>query len=224
MVIEMKKIILLISLLIIAGCAQQKDFSYGLGEIGKINSKYNTTISSYPASQEQINSMLSDFSAIASLELETGKESFEYVIKFRTLNLEAEKFIISSNKYGDAGTTKHGFGCKQRPLIIESAMLRNSSALKGFEATSLLNQFIAEYPADANTAGLSSKDVLFLNATFYQIYNDAEKDSNVINNFCPKSRVLELYQEEFRKSTDYSEDYITNLDYETAAIIWKKLR
>ncbi len=220
----MKKIILLVLLLIIAGCAQQKDFSYGLREIEKINSKYNTTMPSYPASHEQIDSMLNDFSAIASLELDAGQESFDYVIKYRTLNLEAERLIINGNKYGNAGTTKYGFGCKQRPLIVESAMLRNSSALKGFEATSLLSQFIAEYPADANTAGLSSKDVLFLNATFYQIYNDAEKDSKVINNFCPKSRVLELYQEEFKKSTDYSEDYINNLDYETAAIIWKKLR
>src|SRR3989338_8417535 len=156
----LKKILLLIGLLLIFGCAQAKDFSYGANQISSLNAKYNTTIETYPKSIRQV-------------QLESGQEPFNYAISYRILNLEAEKLYIQGQKYGSAGTTKDGFGCKSRPLIIESVSLRNSSGSTGFESVGLLREFVNKYPEDAKLVGLSEKNALFLNATFYEISVEA---------------------------------------------------
>lgn len=223
----MKKLFFVILFVFIASCVQSKDFNYGLKQINNLNSKYNTTMDIHPNTISRIDSMISDFEEIKKLQLETGKEPFNYLISYRLLNLEAEKLLIEGQKYGDAGFTKDGFGCKQRPLIIESAQLRNRSALKGFEAVDWSRKFVAEYPKEAEIAGISLKSALFLNATFYQISTDARRDSNIINNFCPINETLEIYKQSFRKPSfvekyNFSEDYINNLSYEEAVKIYKK--
>ena len=223
----MKKIkifLVVVAFAFVAGCVQSKDFGYGMKLINSLNSKFNTTMESYPRSIPEINSMLNELAELKKLALEKGQEPFEYLVDYRTLNLEAEKSYIGGQKYGAAGTTKQGFGCKPRPLIIESVGLRNRSALKGFEAVDLLREFIGKHPKEAAMAGLSEKNALFLNATFYQIQVDARRDSNIINNFCPKNVTLELYQQEFRKKTNFSEDFINSISYEEAIQVWKKLR
>lgn len=178
----------------------------------------------YPGSIQQIDLMLNDFQELKKIQLESGQEPFTYVIDYRILNLEAEKLYIEGRKYGSAGTTKDGFGCKTRPLILESVYLRNSSALKGFEAVELLRKFVEKYPQEAAIASLSVKNALFLNATFYQISRDARSDSNIINHFCPQNETFKLYKEEFRKKTNLSEEYINDLSYEEAVKIWKEIR
>lgn len=220
----MKKIFWVLALIFILGCTQTKDFSYGVKQLNKINAKYNTTMETYPRTIPQIALMLNDLNELKKTSLETGQEPFDYVINYRLLNLEAEKLYIESQKYGGTGTTKNGFGCKSRPLIIESVFLRNNSALKSFEAVDLLREFIRKYPKEANSVGLSEKNALFLNATFYQVSTDAKRDSNVINNFCPQNVTLELYKEEFRKKASISDDLLENLSYEQAVPIWKKIR
>lgn len=220
----MKKFFLIIALIFILGCSQAKNFAYGVKQINSLNSKYNTTMETYPKTMQQISLMLNDLEELKKLQLETGQESFNYIIDYRSLNLEAEKLYIESQKYGSAGTTKDGFGCKTRPLITESVSLRNRSALKGFEAAGLLNEFVDKHPEEAKSAGFSFKNVLFLNASFYEISRDARRDSSVINNFCPKNVTLELYQQEFRKKTNLSDDFINKLSYEEAVPIWKRIR
>ncbi len=207
-----------------AGCARTKDFEYGVEQINSLNSKYNTTMETYPKSTGQIELMIGDFKEIKQLQLDSGQQPFGYVIDYRLLNLEAEKLFIESQKYGARGTTKDGFGCKSRPLILESAGLRNMSALKGFEAVGLLRDFADKYPEESVAVGLTYKNALFLNATFYQISKDARSDSSIINNFCPENVTLEIYQQEIRKSTNLSEDFISRLDYNGAVDIWKKIR
>ncbi|MEK6983089.1 MAG: hypothetical protein AABX33_00820 [Nanoarchaeota archaeon] len=220
----MQKILLIVTLIIIAGCAQSKNFSYGIQEINKLNSKYGTTMETYPKNIREINLMLNEFKELKKLELENGKEPFNYVIDYKILNLESENLYIESQKYGSAATTKKGFGCKSRPFILESVALRNQSAKKGFEAVDLLREFNRKYPKEADSVGLSEKAAMFLNATFYIIDNDAIKDSNTINRFCSKNRTLEIYQEELRKKTNLSEESIKKLSYEEAVDIWKQLR
>lgn len=206
------------------GCVQVKDFKYGAKQINKINLKYNTTMETYPKNINEINLMYDDLKELKRLQLDNGEEPFNYVLDYRLLNLEAEKLFIEGQKYGEAGTTEGGFGCKSRPLIIESASLRNSSALKGFEAVNLLREFVDKYPNEANSVGLSAKNALFLNATFYQIEKVVRRDSNTINHFCPQNVTLELYKEEFRKKASISDDLLENLSYEQAVPIWKKIR
>ena len=222
MVIILKKKFLIFALIFIVGCVQTKDFNYGISQINALDTSYNTTIDTYPKNIKQIGLMLNDLMELKKLRLESGQESFNYIIDYKILNLKAEKLFIEGQKYGDAGTTKNGFGCKIRPLIIESASLRNKSALNGFEAVNLLREFVYKYPKEANSVELSFKNALFLNATFYQISKDAMMDSNIINYFCPQNVTLELYQQEFRKVTNLSRDFINNLSYQEAANIWKK--
>lgn len=220
----LKKILLAMILLLIAGCAQLKDFKYGIKQVNGVNSRYGTNMETYPNSIPKIDSMINDFQELKKTQLESGQEPFAYVIDYRILNLEAEKLFIEGQKYGSAGTTKGGFGCKTRPLILESAHLRNSSALKGFEAVELLREFIGRYPKEAALANLSLKNALFSNAAFYQISRDAGGDSSTINRFCPQNETFKLYKEEFRKKTNLSEESINSLSYEEAVKIWKGLR
>ena len=219
----MKRIILIIALLMLAGCAAKNDFKHGVEQIKSINSKYNTTMESYPKTSGGIASMLNDFEEVSSMKLASGQEPFDDIVEYRMLNLEAEKLFIDSQKYGLVGTTKYGFGCKARPLIIESVALRNSSALKGFESVSVLSKLVNKFPKESGLAGLSQKNSLFLNATFYQVYKDASDDSNIINNFCPVNETLEIYKQSFKKETELSEDYINNIGYGEAVKLWKKL-
>lgn len=220
----MKRFFLLIALVFIASCVQTKDFNYGVEQINALNSQYNTTMETYPKNIMKINAMINDFMELKKIQLERGQEPFGYVNDYRLLNLEAEKLYIEGQRHGSAGTTKDGFGCKSRPLIIESVSFRNNSALKGFEAAGLLRKFIDKYPDEAKAVGLSSKNALFLNATFYQISREARSDSSIINHFCPQNETLVLYKKEFKSKTNLSEDFIDNLSYEEAVPIWKKLR
>ena len=216
-------ILLIVALMLVIGCALRKDFSYGVKQIDLINSKYNTTMDIYPQHLKQIDSMSSDLKELKKIKLETGQEPLSYLIDFRLMNLEVERLYILGQKYGNSGTTKYGFGCKSRPLVIESAALRNSSAIKGFQAVDLLRKFVDKYPEEAKLVHLSNKNALFLNATFYQISGEAIADSNIINNFCPKNESLENYKRQFKKETNLSDDFINNLTYEQAVPIWKQL-
>lgn len=218
------KFFLIVILLGILGCSQLIDFNYGIKQINAIDARYNASIERYPKNIDDIRQMLKDLSGLKSLQLSYGQEQFNYLIDYKILNLEAEKLYIESQKFGSSGTTKNGFGCKSRPLITESAHLRNQSALKGFEAVSLLREFVAKYPKESNSAGLSEKNALFLNATFYLVAKEAKSDNSIINRFCPKNVTLGLYQEEFRKKTNLSKELINNLTYEQAVVIWKERR
>ena len=107
-------------------------------------------------------------------------------------------------------------------VSASTAQLRNQSALKGFEAVSLLREFASKYPKESGIAGMSEKSALFLNATFYEISVNAQADSNIINDFCPANETLDLYKNEFKKETGLNKDYIDQLTYEQAVPIWKK--
>ena len=165
----MRRILLLIALILIFGCAQAKNFSYGLKQVNLLNFKYNTTMETYPKTTAQISSMIKDYDELRKMQLESGQEPFNYIIDYRILNLEAEKSYIYGQSYGSTGTTKNGFGCKSRPLIIESVQFRNQSAQKAFEAVDLIREFVQKYPEEAKQAGFSEKNALFLNATFFSI-------------------------------------------------------
>ena len=221
----MRRIFLLILVLILGfvGCAKMKDFSYGMNQISSLNSKYQTTMETYPQNEEQINSMLDELGALKGIKLDTEQEPYKTIIDYRILNLEAEKLYIESQKYRAGNIAATGFGCKSRPLIIESAKLRNGSATKGFEAASLLSSFVSTYPAKAKIANVTQKNVLFLNASFYEVERIAVTDSNIINNFCPENVTLGLYREQFERETNFSKENINSLSYEQAVQIWKQL-
>ena len=222
--IALKKLFFIVFLILVIGCAQSKDFGYGIKQMNIVDAKYNTTMDTYPKNPSTIDMLIKDLKELIKLQLDKGQESLYHSVGIRILNLESEKLFIEGQKYGSSGTATDGFGCKQRPLIIESVGLRNQSASKGFEAVNTMREFIVKYPTDAESVNITEKNALFFNATFYKISSDARKDSSIINSFCPINRTLELYREEFKKKTNYTEDFINGLDYEQAVPIWKELR
>ena len=219
----MEKIILSILLLLIAGCAQSKDFSYGLKQIDLVNSGYNITSDSYPGDANQINSAIGAYQKLKNIKLDKDQEAFAVFLDYQLLSLESDMQFVNSLKYGDAGTTKKGFGCKMRPLIIETVKSKNDSALKGFEAAGRLNEFIDLYPEKSKLVNLSRKNVVFLNASFYEMSKDADSDSSTINGFCPENITLEIYRQQFTKDKILSDEYINGLNYKEAVKLWKQI-
>ena len=219
----MKKVILLILLLLIAGCAQSKDFSYGLKQIDLVSSRYDIASDSYPGDVTQINSAIGAYGELKNLKLDKDQESFAVFLDYKLLSLESDMQFVNSLKYGDAGTTKNGFGCKMRPLIIETVKFKNDSALKGFAAAGRLKEFIDLYPEKSKLVNLSRKNVVFLNASFYEMSKDADSDSSTINGFCPENITLEIYRQQFTKDKILSDEYINGLNYKEAVKLWKQI-
>ena len=88
----MKKILLLILIVFIAGCMQSKDFKYGIKQINQLNSKYKTTMETYPNNINEINLMIKDFKEI-------GYDSPDLISEAKTLNhLLFEDFKIPTIK------------------------------------------------------------------------------------------------------------------------------
>jgi hypothetical protein len=220
---KLHSLFIVLAVMVLLGCSQTKNFDYGVKQINLINSRYKTTMHTYPADLNAIDQMINEYKELKKIELERDNEQFNYVVDYRILNLEAERFHILGNKYGSSGSTKDGFGCKQRPIVTESVYLRNQSAFKGFEAVGLLNNFVSKHKEYADRVNLSAKQALFLNATFFEVHREARRDSGIINNFCSWNVTLEIYAREFRKKTNFSEDFIRNLTYEKAVSIWKEL-
>ena len=219
----MKKMILLILLLLIAGCAQPKDFSYGLKQIELISSKYKITPDSYPGDAGVMSSAVAEYKNLKNIKLDKDQEAFDDFLDYRVLSLESDIQFVNSLKYGDFGTTKKGFGCKMRPLIIETAKFKNDSAAKGIEAAGRLKKFMDRYPEKLKLVNISQKNIIFMNATFYELSKDSAIDSSAIESFCPKNTTLGIYRQQFRKETNLSDEYINNLDYENAVNLWKKM-
>ena len=219
----MKKILFVVLLVLLAGCAKSKDFSYGLDQMNAVNSKYGITSNSYLADVNQIDAIMNSYKELKELKLDKDREAFNELVDYRLLAFESDRQFVNSLKYGDSGTTKKGFGCKRRPLIIETVKLKNESALMGFEAISKLKEFVDKYPQNSKLANLSQKDVMFLNASFYELSKDANRDSSTINHFCPENVTLEIYRQGFRKIENLSEEFINSLTYEQAVKLWKQI-
>lgn len=185
----MKKIALITLVAILAfayGCASGSDMSFndGVKKLGQFDKKYNSSIKTPPASAAEIgelNAQLVGFKAANKLS-----KPLNGLVDFRIVFLEAEKLNAEGWQWGKGSTTDYGFGCKGYGRIKESARLRNASAQKGYEAVAMLEKFIEEFPKESESTDLVQKDVLVLNAVYFQIEEKAAKDARIIENFCGK--------------------------------------
>ncbi|HLG23982.1 MAG TPA: hypothetical protein VI564_03585 [Candidatus Nanoarchaeia archaeon] len=204
-------------------CAQKIIFEDAVARVNEIDSRHGATMTEFPFDLERLELMEADINGLKSLKLTEGGEAFNLIINFKLAGIEAEKLINQSQKYGLKGTVELGFGCKSRPFIIETGSLKQQSAEKGAESVDALSRLLSNYPEESKKAGITQKEILFRNATFFRLFTDGQKAIKTAKSFCTENRTLELYQEAFRKSTNFSEDYINNLDYEKAAEIWIEL-
>ena len=186
-------IFLTLGLLTAYGCASFSEltgfsnspmsFKQGVKKINEMDEKYGTTLKSAPIEINEVEGLLAQITGFKTLnEL---SEPLEYLLDFKTKFLEAEKLNLEGWKDGKGSTTDYGFGCKKGyARVKEAARLRNESAQKGFEAVEALQKFIEQYPKEAKTLDFSQKDVLVLNALYFQIEEKALKDGSVIESSC----------------------------------------
>ena len=196
----------LLSIFILASCSEKHNFEYGLKRINKLNSKYNSTMDTYPFTIDVLKKLAAELGDLRYLKLEAGQEAFDNILDYRLHNTAANMLYIESQKYGLVGTTKEGFGCKSRPIIIESSGLRNESAKEGFKAVDNLNILLDKFPEESAKANLTRKGSLFLNVTYVVLFNDANKDRRIIDHFCPENVTLELLKQELLKNKESGEN------------------
>src|SRR3989344_5941354 len=154
----------------------QNKFSKNLGELNSINSKYNTNLYTFPLTIEKGELLLEDLNGMKD-GLSEVPEPFKLLLDIRIKLVESDIYFKEGWKYGKGSTTKYGFGCKKGLQRLRNATFnRNMSSQIGYAAVSLMKEIIEEYPKEAEIANITSKHVLFLNATFYQEQKDAVRD------------------------------------------------
>lgn len=180
-------IAIIIAVLVVYGCANSSNMGFmeGIGKIDKFDEKYNSSIKMPPATTagiDELKAQLTGFKAANKLP-----EPLNNLVDFRIAFLDAEKLNAEGWQWGKGSTTEFGFGCKKGyERIKESARLRNASAQKGYGAVDMLESFVEKFPNEAKIANLTQKDVLALNAMYFQIEEKAKKDLSVIESFCGK--------------------------------------
>ena len=186
--IKLKKItFLILALVVIAvyGCMNQSPVSFkdGIKRISQIDSKYGASIRSPPNESNKIDGFISELAAFKSSN--KISEPLKSILNFKMKFLEAEKLNAEGWQWDRASTTEYGFGCKKGyQIVTQSAMLRNSSAQKGYEAVAILQKFVDDYPDEAKSLNLTQKDVIVLNAIYYKIEEQAKRDSTIIHGMC----------------------------------------
>ncbi|MAH33454.1 hypothetical protein CL615_03600 [archaeon] len=185
----MKKIIFILMLALVAlyGCTSSPiTFEQGVKKINKLDKQYDADIKTPPNSTENINGLLGQLVGFKALN-ENIPQSLEYLLDFKIKTLEAEKLHIEGWQWGKGSTTDYGFGCRKGyARIINSSKIRNASAQKGYEAINSLQMLIDEFPDKTKSLNLLQKDILFLNAAYFQIENKAAKDARLITSACKK--------------------------------------
>ncbi len=183
----------MLSLIIVYGCASfseltgfaasQMTFKQGVKKISEIDEKYGATLKSAPAEVNDVEGLLAQFTGFRTLnEL---SEPLEYLLDFKIKFLEAEKLNLEGWRWGRGSTTDYGFGCRKGyARVKEAARLRNESAQKGYEAVEALQKFVEQYPKQAKSLDFTQKDVLVLNALYFQNEEKALKDARIIEGAC----------------------------------------
>ncbi len=192
------KLILLLSVLLIVivyGCATSTmAFDNGVKKLNEFDKQFGATMKTPPNSTEGVKGLLAQLVGFRAANADMDK-SLANLLDFRIKSLEAERLHIEGWQWGKGSTTDYGFGCnKGSARVLNSSRIRNASAQKGYEAVEALQLFIESYPEQAESINLTQKDVLFLNATYQQVEEKANKDARVINSLC-KEQVEALRKE-----------------------------
>lgn len=182
--------IFVLSLMVVYGCtspgsiSEPITFNEGVERINEIDKKYGATMKVPPNSKEKIDGLLTQITGFAALHQDMPL-SLKYLLDFRISSLKAEKLHIEGWQWGKGSSIDYGFGCRKgSSRILNSSNIRNASAQNGFKALDSLQLLVDDFPVEAKSINLTKKDVLFLNAAYYQIQDKAEKDARVIKSAC----------------------------------------
>jgi len=176
-------------IVILYGCTPKTEsitYDEGVDKINEFNENFDVNMKTYPKLVEDINLLIAQITGFAVVN-ENSPKSLKYLIDYRINSLEAEKLFLEGWQWGRGSTTDWGFGCNRGfSRIINSTILRNNSAQKGYEAIDTLKLFIDEFPEDAMALNLTQKDVLFQNAEYFKSEEKARRDAIIVTSLCKK--------------------------------------
>ena len=171
-------------LLLLAGCSTEiTSFERGVGEMKKVNERYGTDFKTLPAEIEKAVLMRNDLKVIEE-KSSNAPESFKLFFDYRMKTLESDIINLEAWKYGMKASVRDGFGCKSLPIVVNSSILRNASAQRGYESLEVLQEFIDNYPEEAMSINMTQRDVVFSNAFYYEVQREAGRDRRIIEHFC----------------------------------------
>jgi hypothetical protein len=105
-------------------------------------------------------------------------------LDYRIKSLEANIINLEGWKHGKKASVRDGFGCKSLPIIVNSSILRNASAQKGYRAVEVLQEFVDKYPEEATLINITQRDVVFSNFYYYEVEREARMDRKIVEHFC----------------------------------------
>ena len=171
-------------LLLIVGCTTGiTSFKSGINKMDKINKKYSIDFKSMPNTIENAVLMRNDLKQITGMSVNVP-ESFTLFLDYRIKSLEGNIIHLEAWKHGMKASTRDGFGCKSLPIIVNSSILRNASAQRGYEAIEVLQEFVDKYPEEALSINITQRDIVFSNFYYYEIEREAKRDRGIIEHFC----------------------------------------
>lgn len=177
-------LIFFIFVLFIIGCsAEITSFEKGIKEMAKINKKYSVDFKSIPNTMENAVLLRNDLKQISGMGV-NAPESFNLFLDYRIKSIESNIIHLEAWKEGMKASTRDGFGCKSLPIVVNSSILRNISAQKGYEAIKVLQEFVDKYPEEALTINITQRDIVFTNLYYYEIEREAKRDRTIIEHFC----------------------------------------
>ena len=188
-----KFMVLAIGLIFLISCTSHEaiTFEQGVERINEINDRFYVDMKTSPGTVEDIDELLAELNELKALN-ENMPKPLAYLLDYRIKSLEAEKLHIEGWQWGKASTTEYGFGCKGTERILNSSSLRNAAALKGYESVSALQLFVDENPEEAKSLNLTQKDVIFLNASYYQVEKKAKSDAVIVTKLCIEKGLVEI--------------------------------
>ncbi|MBL7055159.1 hypothetical protein ISS05_05370 [Candidatus Woesearchaeota archaeon] len=174
----------LLVLLLVVGCSTEIiSFNGGINQVDKISKKYSVDLKTMPGTIENAVLMRNELKEVIEMSV-NAPESFKLFSDYNMKSLEANIIHLKAWEQGVKASTREGFGCKSLPVIVNSSILRNISAQKGYETLEILQEFIDKYPKEAASINITQRDVVFSNLYYYEVELEAGKDRGVIEHFC----------------------------------------
>jgi hypothetical protein len=171
-------------LVLIIGCTTWiVSFDGGIKEMDKIDEKYGVDLKNMPATIEDSVLMRKDLKELEQLSF-NAPESFKLFLDYRLKSIEANIIHLEAWKEGMLASVRDGFGCKSLPIIVNSSILRNISAHRGYEAVEILQEFVDKYPEEAASINITQRDIVFTNLYYYEMEKEAARDRIIVEHFC----------------------------------------
>jgi len=112
-----------------------------------------------------------------------NSEGILLLIEAREKMIKSQELYKIGLSFGDKGRTRDGFGCKDKPTVLNASDAFNQSAVIGTEVTRSFDYLLNTYPSVGHYL-LKSKRPKFYDSPIYFISREAARDRRNIEQLC----------------------------------------